>query len=384
MIQQIIQFKNPSLYVHIPFCVSKCSYCDFNSHAGDGQRVDDYVDALAVEISTHAARRPPTLFVGGGTPTWLSTNQLRRVFEALERAGAFEDPLVEVTVEANPESATREKLELLRSLGVNRISLGVQSFDSSHLKAFDRVHSVDDVDRAINNIKSAGFARFNLDLIFAKPGQTLDHWECELDRALQYQPDHLSCYELAFEPGTALRRSLLRGRVEPIDQDDTVRFYHSTISTLESRGFHHYEISAFARPGSECRHNMVYWLAGDWIGVGAGAGSRLQNRTFLNIHNPTAYLEAIHMTGSACDPATVEAYDDAGLRDVLFMMGLRILTGFPLALFELRTGSPLPNAYFLKFEELQQKGLIAVSDGWIALTPRGRDVANHVVGELML
>lgn len=297
----------------------------------------------------------------------------------LQSRSAFAQEGVEVTVEANPESATLEKLQCYREHGANRISIGVQSFQSSYLKMFDRVHSVEQVYLAIENARSAGFTRINIDLIFSKPNESLELWKSDLIQALKLQVDHISCYELMFEEGTTFHRELVLGKVAPCEEEERLQQYHWTIAELSKHHYEPYEISAFAQPNSQCRHNIVYWTSGEWIGVGAGAGTSLANENFLNVKNPDVYTAAINNTDSARDLPTQEFSNPRTRLSEVLLMGLRLRAGIPLSLVSKRTGLDLLKSCSRQVEFLGENGLITIADGWIALTERGRDVASVVM-----
>jgi oxygen-independent coproporphyrinogen-3 oxidase len=362
--------------------VAKCRYCDFNSYQGDGWDSAGYVDALLTEARRRAPASPPTIFIGGGTPTYLPVESLASMMRELRELGAFADPRVEVTVEANPESATLEKLHCLREGGANRLSLGVQSFRARYLQQFDRVHGPEHVFRAVEAARKVGFARVNLDLIFAKPGESAAEWMEDLEGALALEPEHLSCYELTFEEGTALTKDRARGRVEGQDQDSCAAMYHATIARLESRGFAPYEVSAFAKPNEECRHNLVYWTGGDWIGVGAGAGSSIGNTKFLNIKNPSAYAAAAR-AGDAADPATREEADARTRLAEVLMMGLRLTGGIEVDVVRSRCGLDPLETHAAAIDSLRRDGLLAIDGGWLVATERGRDLGNIVAARFL-
>lgn len=369
--------------MHVPFCVSKCRYCDFNSHEGFGRDTAGYVNALAWEIERRAPAPARTIFLGGGTPTYLDAESLRTILAALARAGALERHDLEFTVEANPESATEEKLQILRAGGANRLSLGVQSFDEAQLRRFDRAHSVADVRRAVVAARSAGFVNFNLDLIFAKEGETLESWRRELDEALALEPQHLSCYELTFEPATALARDLERGRARKAEESLRSELFHFTIEYLASSGFQQYEVSAFARPGRECRHNLVYWTSGSWIGVGAGATTALGASRATGFALPETYARAIRETGSSLDPSTIECSTPKDRFFEVLMMGLRLRTGIPAELIVRRSGEDPLRQPSGPLWALIDQGLLELRDGWLAATPRGFEVLDSVLGQLL-
>jgi oxygen-independent coproporphyrinogen-3 oxidase len=363
--------------------VVKCGYCDFNSYPGEGRDPHKYAEALIAEARRRAPAAPPTVFVGGGTPTYFSAELLARIFRELRNCGVFDDPRVEVTVEANPESATLEKLQALREAGANRISIGVQSFRERYLQQFDRVHSAEQAEAAVGAARRAGFERINVDLIFAKPGETLGEWLEDLERALALDPPHLSCYELTFEEGTAITKQHNLGRVAAAEQETSAELYHSTIELLHRRGFDAYEVSAFARRGEECRHNLVYWTSGDWIGIGAGAGSSVGARKSLNIKNPEAYAAAVAERGDATNSESVEDSDPRDRLAEVLMMGLRLLEGIELDVILDRTGLDPRRTHAAEIDALSKAGLLEIGSGWIRATARGRDLLNEVTARFL-
>ncbi|MBI3819291.1 MAG: coproporphyrinogen III oxidase family protein [Planctomycetes bacterium] len=303
---------------------------------------------------------------------------------SLREHGAFANSGVEVTIEANPESCSLEKLQCYRELGANRISIGAQSFKPEYLEMFDRVHSPEQIAIAVETARTAGFNRINLDLIFAKPRETLESWLGDLETALDFHTDHLSCYELAFEEGTKIRKDMLARRVEPLSEETCLDFYHRTISRVQLSGLESYEISAFAKPGAECRHNLVYWTSGDWVGVGAGAGTSLDRTKYLNIKNPDLYTSAMDASLPAVDRNTFEESPPRQRAVEILMMGLRLRAGIPLERVSARAGLDAKAAFADAFEKLIRSELLTLDAlGWISLTDRGRDIANHVIAEFM-
>src|SRR3990170_5784166 len=265
-----------SLYIHIPFCTLKCAYCDFNSYAGLKELVRPYVDALIAEITLWAefARGRPvaTVFFGGGTPSLLPLPEVERVTSALRerfelQAGA------EVTLEANPGTVDLAYLRSLLALGVNRLSLGVQSFHDDELAALDRIHSAAEAKEAYRWALEAGFHRLNLDLIYGLPEQPMARWQATLEQAIELGPDHLSLYALTVEEGTKLAYDIDHGRLPGPDPDAQAAMYEWSLERLARAGYQQYEISNWSRPGQECRHNLTYWRNGEWLGLGAGAHS---------------------------------------------------------------------------------------------------------------
>jgi coproporphyrinogen III oxidase-like Fe-S oxidoreductase len=273
-------------------------------------------------------------------------------------------------------------LRCLREGGATRLSLGVQSFRPRDLLRFDRVHGPEHVHRAVDAARKVGFERLNLDLIFAKPGETLSEWLDDLEGALALAPEHLSCYELTFEEGTALERDRVRGRAAPQDQDSCAEMYHATLARLAERGFGAYEVSAFAKPNEECRHNLVYWTGGDWIGIGAGAGTSLGNTKHLNLKNPAAYAAAA-AAGDAADPQTRETSDPRTRLGEVLMMGLRLASGIECSVVRERAGLDPLRELAPEIASLVRDGLLAIEGDWLTPTPRGRDLGNVVAARLL-
>jgi oxygen-independent coproporphyrinogen-3 oxidase len=289
-------------YVHIPFCAHKCGYCDFASLAGADAQADRYLDALAREMAAALGTPQPveTIFVGGGTPTRLSPPQLDRLLAEIARWLPLE-PGGEWTVEANPETLDEARADALARGGVNRVSLGAQSFRPDSLRVLEREHDPASVPRAIDLIRPR-FARWSLDLIFGVPGSTIDHWTSDLETALALGPDHLSCYGLTFEKGTRLWSQRREGRVTPLPEDDERAMLAWTHDRLAAAGLPAYEISNFARPGHECRHNLVYWANDAYFGFGLGAARYVQGERASNTRDLPAYLRRIEAGLDATGP----------------------------------------------------------------------------------
>ncbi|MEO8457429.1 MAG: radical SAM family heme chaperone HemW, partial [Chloroflexota bacterium] len=267
-----------SVYIHVPFCSLKCSYCDFNSYANLEQLVPEYVRAMQSEMriwSPALAGRPvPTVFFGGGTPSLLPLEHLTSIIGTLRETFAL-DPDAEITLEANPGTISLEFLRGLIELGVNRLSFGVQSFDDDELVALDRIHTSDEVRQGYAWAREAGFKRVNLDLIYGLTGQTLERWQSNVEQALALAPEHLSLYALTVEEGTKLAYDIDHGRAPEPDADLQADMWDWSRERLAAAGYEHYEISNWARPSEECRHNVVYWRNGNWLGLGPGAHSHL-------------------------------------------------------------------------------------------------------------
>ncbi|MGH7150933.1 MAG: radical SAM family heme chaperone HemW [Planctomycetota bacterium] len=366
-----------SLYVHLPFCATKCRYCDFPSYPGRGMPIDAYLDALCVEIRSRAPRDPRTIFLGGGTPTYLGEAQIRRVFSAIEEATGFEAGCAEVTVEANPESATEGKLALLRRCGANRLSLGVQAMRERLLQFFDRPHDVGSVRRAVKAARAAGFENLNLDLIFGAPGHALPDWREDLAAAIALEPDHLSLYDLVYEEGTAFRRWLERGWLSPVPEELCRELYLVSVDLAESSGFRRYEVSNFARPDRECRHNLTYWRNEPYVGVGCGAASYVAGIRWKNDARVLPYIRALE-TGAA---PVVEQEQLAGLdrlKESIFL-GLRLREGVARSRLLRETGLDLGTVFDLEIRNSLEKGLVEWDGERLNLTGEGVLLADSVI-----
>lgn len=296
--------------------------------------VDRLLDALLLELEGARGLRPGSVFLGGGTPTHLSCAQLERLLTALEDLVDPSD-LHEFTCEANPESATSEKLQILISYGVTRISLGCQSWDPARLRFLDRPHGVDQA-RAAARAARAAFPVLSLDLMFGLPGQTIEEWLGELGQAIRFQPDHLSCYQLTIEPGTPFFAARARGALTEIDSETSRAMLLATRDTLRACGFEPYEISNYARPGHRCRHNLNYWRAGEYLGFGPGAASHVAGRRWTNLRALEPYIEAVAATGSAA--STSETLSPMRRCREAVWLGLRLAEGADLAAIAAATG----------------------------------------------
>ncbi|MDJ0974253.1 MAG: radical SAM family heme chaperone HemW [Planctomycetota bacterium] len=370
----------PHLYVHWPFCARKCPYCDFNSHAGRDAEHGRYAAALIEEARRWRGRVDArTVFVGGGTPTHVDAEGLERYLGGIAEALGF-DAVEEWTIEANPGSLDRAKVRALRRVGVNRTSLGVQSFDDRHLKTLGRVHEASDAVRGIEILREGDMPRFSLDLILATPGQTLADQERDLQRAVDLEPEHVSAYVLTFEEGTAFTDLMRQGRMPAPDPDRELDHLHLACERLAAAGLARYEISNFARPGAESRHNLAYWRNADWIGIGAGAHSHVQGRRWANVADPAAYAGRIE---AGALPTAWDEHVDAPNRALEFvLMGLRLTEGLDLATVEAATGIRYETTHKEELDELLRHGLVALEGRRLRLVGRGFDLANTVIQRL--
>ncbi|HEX9436056.1 MAG TPA: radical SAM family heme chaperone HemW [Candidatus Limnocylindria bacterium] len=381
-----------SLYVHVPFCAARCPYCDFATAPATSALRARYLDALAAEIRREGAMlgrpRLRTIYVGGGTPSLLEPDEVRNLAEAID--GAFVRRPREVSVEVNPATLDRARLDAWLAFGVTRISLGAQSFSARGLRALGRTHQPEDVGPAVAAARDARL-EVSLDLIFGWPGQTADDWRDDLDRAVALGPDHLSCYplELALEPEDAVanwpgggwpvvERWRRATAATQADDHGLALMYAIAHRRLARAGYRHYEIANWAIPGSECLHNVTYWRNGEWLGVGAGAHSHLGG---VRSHQPTsvaAYVAAIAAgNGRVTDPSSDRVSEDA-------ILGLRLDTGIDLARFAARSGDTARERVASALRTLDGRGLVRWSGDRARLTPRGRILANEVFVQLLV
>ena len=380
-----------SLYLHIPYCQSKCPYCDFNSHAVASWPEDDYVRALVAEIERRAGevpwagRRLKTIFFGGGTPSLFRPESIAAILTAAERNFGIKSG-AEVTLEANPGTVEAAKLGGMRAAGINRISFGAQSFNQARLKFLGRIHSAEETREAARTARRVGFERFNLDLIFAVPGQSVDEVLSDIAEAAALGPDHISAYNLTFEEGTAFFTDMKRGRIRPIDSDRQAEFYAAVREELPRRGYRMYEISNYAPPGHEARHNLSYWRAESYLGLGAGAHSFARDehrggRRWWNERMPARYVEQALAGGLA--EAGGETVDVRSARGEFVFLNLRLRDGFALADFERRFGESFDSVFGARAARLFEGDLLLRGDGRIYLSERGLELADSVFAEFI-
>jgi oxygen-independent coproporphyrinogen-3 oxidase len=373
--------------MHVPFCFHKCHYCDFYSFVDTEDRQDAYVERLERELaalSAWASAPLETVFVGGGTPTLLAPPLLARALRAVRERM----PLgvgAEWTVEANPETVDDAVAATLAAAGVNRVSLGAQSFDPRHLKTLERWHDPDSVARAIGRLRAAGIGRVSIDLIFGIPGQTLAEWTSDLDRAIALGTDHLSCYGLTYEPNTAMAVRLGRGEFEPCDEGVEAAMLEEAVERLARAGFDRYEVSNWARvrdgdrTAERCRHNMLYWRNRDWLAAGPSASGHAQGVRWKNVPRLGDWL-ASDATSPVVD---VERGDADTVACERLMMGLRLVDGMPESevaeILALGARGPARTASIARAESA---GLLERAGGMMRFTPRGMMTANTTLAEL--
>lgn len=366
-----------ALYVHWPFCVSKCPYCDFNSHVRE--RVDEaaWRKALIADMEYEArltpGRRLSSLFFGGGTPSLMTPGTVGAIIEAADRLWGFAD--AEITLEANPSSVEAERFAGFAAAGVNRVSLGLQALDDTALKALGRAHDLAEGLAALD-VAQRHFPRVSFDLIYAREGQTPEEWEAELTRALAFGTEHLSLYQLTIEPGTAFATRARLGRLTLPEEDASLGMFEMTRAMTAAAGLPAYEVSNHARPGAESRHNLTYWRYGDYVGVGPGAHGRRGGMATTRERLPETWLKT---------PVASETPLVANTRaDEALMMGLRLLEGIDEVAFAARTGLALGDVISASgLAETTRLGLVARTNGRLRLTDTGQPLLNAVIARLM-
>jgi len=376
------------LYAHVPFCAKKCSYCAFYSEASDGELVNRYVAALIRELEWAAPDlRPRTIFFGGGTPSLLNCQQWERILRAMERLGLL--GAEEWTVECNPATVSADKARLLRDWGVNRISMGAQSFDPALLERLGRVHSRAMIFKSFDILRAAGFDNLNVDLMFAIPGQTMETWRDTLRAAVALGSEHLSCYEVIYEEDTPLFEQLKAGEFAP-DEDLACAMYDELLAATNAAGLRQYEVANFARagsgaagetPGRACRHNINYWRGGSFYGLGPSASGYVRGARTRNVSNTKIYCDLVESGRRPVE--STEALPPLARAGELAAFGLRMTAGWPLAQFRERTGFALEQEWKREIDLMTSLGYGRLDGQRFHLTPEGLRYADWAGSEFL-
>lgn len=377
-----------SLYCHVPFCASKCSYCAFFSHAPDRETVDRFVAALVSELTMVADElTPQTIFFGGGTPSILNLRQWETILEAMRRLGL--DGAREWTVECNPATVSADKAKLLHEGGVTRISMGVQSLDEALLDRLGRVHSRAMVFKSYDILRKAGFERVNLDLMFAIPSQTMPVWQETLRETIAMQPEHLSCYEVIYEQDTPLYEQLQAGEFD-VQEELACDMFEELVRVAGEQGFYQYEVANFGRhqgagafdiPDEACLHNVNYWRGGDYHGLGPSATGYVRGVRTTNIRNTEAYCATLEKGDRAIDQ--IEELEPLKRAGEMAAFGLRMNAGWPFEAFEQATGFDLRDEWGGTMEMQVNQGHGVLEEGGFRLTPQGLRFADAAAAEFL-
>ena len=369
--------KPLSLYFHIPFCVRKCAYCDFASYPGREGEMRQYFDKLLEEIEHWSGLTDSgplserffirTIFIGGGTPTIVDAGHIAEIIDR-GRSIAPVAGDIEITLEGNPGTLMPEKLIAYRKAGINRLSLGAQSFDDSLLRSLGRIHSAAQIGEAVDMAREAGFENINLDLMYALPGQSMAQWRDTLDAAIEIGVPHISAYSLIVEDGTPMAARVASGEAVLPDDDTVNAMQREAIERLSGAGYGRYEISNYAKPGFECRHNLTYWQRGDYLGLGCAAHSMLDNCRFCNPDSLDEYLAGARMLD-------LQRLDERDILEETVMLGTRMSQGIDR--------SPFKNVDSRRLDRLIASGLIEMDERYLRLTTRGMELQNAVILELL-
>jgi oxygen-independent coproporphyrinogen-3 oxidase len=372
-----------SLYIHIPFCVKKCLYCGFYSTRYSAQNADRFINALRIEARSKAAafagQEFGTCYIGGGTPTVLSSEQLTTVIWIVRSNFAIAAD-AEITVEANPQSGTEPLLNALLRSGVNRLSIGIQSFSDRLLATLGRPHSAAQASEVFQSARRCGFENIGIDLIYGIPGQTDKDWAQTLDRALTLRPEHISAYGLSLDEGSSYHRRAASGSLQLADDDAVVEMYDKGVERFSAAGYFHYEISNFALPGSECRHNLNYWHRGEYLGLGPGAWSFIAPRRSHSFPDLSSYCARLEKGFLA--PGEEELLGPAEASLETLMLGLRTRSGIELERIAREFGPQVRDRFLTQAAPMIGMGLLKNDAGRLSLTDRGMVLSNEVIGRL--
>ncbi len=371
------------MYIHIPFCKSKCKYCDFTSFISKFDERKKYIEALEKEMDSYniSGDEIETIFIGGGTPSVLEYELLESIFKHIKEKINL-DSISEYTVECNPGTLSYEKLKLMKENGVNRLSIGLQAIQETHLEFMGRTHTLDEFIESFNLARRVGFKNINIDLIFAFYGQTLTDWEKTLDYIINLEPEHISAYSLIIEEGTVFWEKFINEEIKEIDEDKYIEMYRTTVSKLKDSGYSQYEISNYSKKGKQCLHNLCYWDGREYYGFGLGASGYISNIRYTNTTSMAEYIKKIDG-----GKKPVEFYERLKFLDVYnekIMLGLRKNSGIKYS--DLTLGLDITSEKKLKrlISEYVKKEYIIVENDNIALTQKGREVSNSIIVDFML
>ena len=379
-----IKKKDLGIYIHIPFCVSKCIYCDFLSMPVNDEIKAEYVKSLCKEIENFSTSHKDeyevaTIFFGGGTPSTLKPFLMEQIMECVKANFCLKEDC-EITVECNPGTVDLIKLTTYKNLGVNRLSFGLQSVNDEELKALGRINTYKDFLKSYEIALKAGFDNINVDLMSALPGQTLDSWKKTLKAVTMLKTAHISAYSLIIEEGTPLCEMVSSGLVNNLPDEDTEReIYAVTAEVLAKAGYHRYEISNYARDGKECKHNKIYWQGGDYIGFGLGAASYIGRKRFSNIRDIESYID-----NPLVEKEDVTVLSEEDMMAEFMYLGLRMMEGVKPSDFKNRFGRHLTNVYGDVIGKYSKIGLLETGENYVRLTPRGIDVSNVVFSDFLM
>jgi oxygen-independent coproporphyrinogen-3 oxidase len=382
--------KDISIYIHIPFCIKKCTYCDFISFDNKNSLKEKYIDSLLKEISLYISALEQynlkSVFFGGGTPTVINERSIDEILQNIYKAFKIDkedisESGIEVSIEGNPGALTERKIKKYLASGVNRLSLGLQTINTDELQVMGRIHTAEEFYNSYNLARKNGFENINIDIIFGIPGQTVNTFKKTLNAVIEMNPEHISCYSLKLEEGTKLYKRVKTKEIQEISDEMDRKMYHLAVSELKKAGYIHYEISNFARTGFECRHNKVYWTGGEYLGLGAGAHSYMNGTRF---NNKESIEEYINMLENSEKPVSNE--EKLSIEEKMseyMILGLRLIKGISISGFEETFHEDISAVYGKKIDLLLKKKLIKKDENSIVLTKKGLDLANQVFIEFI-
>jgi len=370
--------KKMSLYIHIPFCVRKCGYCDFISFDYNKEDMTGYMNDLNKEIQYYGQEYNypiHTIFIGGGTPSLMTGDEMHRLMQSLEQNFDLSE-CVEISMESNPGTLTKKKVAEYKAAGINRISMGVQTLNNDTLKSLDRIHDVQAVYDSVEAINASGIVNYNMDLMFGLPGQTMNQLSLTVDRMIELNPAHISAYSLKFEEGTDFYRRLEKGEIEAFEDELDRDMYCLIIDKLSKAGYDQYEISNFSKAGYTCEHNMVYWEKKPYLGLGVGAHSYMDNERFFNANSLEEYKKLVDESQHSIVGREAIDYSDDLFEYII--LNLRLNKGLSLVEVNHKYDLDFISKYSKEIDKLEKDDLIEKATGHIKLTPKGRDLSNQV------
>ncbi|MBO5302839.1 MAG: oxygen-independent coproporphyrinogen III oxidase [Lachnospiraceae bacterium] len=388
--------KELELYIHIPFCVKKCNYCDFLSAPADEKSQSAYMECLKKEIALHGkrlgVRSISTIFFGGGTPSMVKAEYIQEFMQEIRRHFSVKKD-AEITIECNPGTLTKEKLEIYKSCGINRLSIGLQSADDEELKVLGRIHTYSQFVENFKQARACGFENINIDLMHGLPGQTVEKFQKTLEQIVALNPEHISAYSLIIEEGTPFfdwyEDDLCRqeeGKATKVlpDEETVYRICKFSQKYLEKHGYKRYEISNFAKEGMECQHNIGYWQRTEYLGIGLGASSLLENVRYRNVSDLQTYLENNLQKGAALGVEDIEVLTCSACMEEYMFLGLRMVSGVSKSIFQQEFCTTMESVYGDVLEKLEKEKLLVNGLKSVYLTDKGMDVSNYVLAQFLI
>lgn len=373
------------LYIHVPFCVKKCNYCDFNSFKVDRISKNTYLEDLRKEMELYKNEideneEITSIFLGGGTPSILSGDEIKYIFKCINDNFNIKKD-AEITIECNPGTLTLEKLQDMKDTGINRLSIGLQATQNNHLEYIGRIHTYEEFEKNYKEALKVGFDNINVDLMYSLPNQSFDDWKESLEKITDLNPTHISAYSLILEEGTELYNMYERKEFRLMDEDTDIDMYEYTINYLKSKGYKQYEISNYSKNGFECEHNKLYWKCGHYIGLGPGASGYIKNTRYGNLCDLNEYHKSLLKNERPIESKEILNTEDK-IEEKIFM-GLRMNEGISFDDFKKQFNIDFLEKYHKQIKDLSEKNLIQLSEGKMALTQKGREISNTVFIEFM-